>query len=150
MKFKFIPLVLVLCGLAGCTHYPINPNTPDIAIDVVIYPNSVEYYNLNIVSGWMYLTSLAPSRGLIVYRQTWDTFLAYDRIPPNFPNTCCDNAGNCSRLVVDFPFVRDSCNMISYNILYGGIIDDETGEAVYPLIQYKCFYNGNSLRISNF
>lgn len=150
MKFRNIIPLLFLCCLTSCTHYPINPNTPDIAIDVTIYPNSVEYYNLNIVSGWMYLTAPAPSRGLIVYRQTWDTFLAYDRIPSNFPNTCCDNAGNCSRLVVDFPFVRDSCNMISYNILYGGIVDDETGEAVYPLIQYKCFYDGNALRISNF
>jgi len=145
--FPIFIIVLIACG---CNRYPVNPNTPNADISLTIYPNSHDYYNLNTVSGWMYITTEAPSRGVIVYRQTWDTFLAYDRIPPNFPDNCCDNEGNCSRLVVDFPFVWDSCNMIQYNIIYGGIITDETNEAVYPLIQYKCLYDGYVLRITNF
>ena len=108
----------------------------------------------------MYLTSdpESTSRGIIVYRFSETEFLAYDRLPPNYPNACCDSEGNCTRLTVEFPYVVDHCNNAFYNILNGVIWIDEahgmvpefpTDTIVYPLIQYHTSYNGSELRIYN-
>ncbi len=135
-----------LWTLCGCAEYPENPNRPSVYINFTIEPNSLRYQELNVVSGFMYLTSEYPSRGIIVYRMTQDEFKAYDRMPPNEPDACCDNAGNCTRLIVDSPFVVDNCNNIKYNILDGSILE---GDGIYPLIEYHTMYDGYSLRIYN-
>ena len=122
-----------------------NPNYPDVDIDVTINPNSTQYQELNTVGGWMYLTAQQPSRGLIVYHKNYDDFMAYDRIPPNTPNACCNDYGNYTRLVVDFPFVVDTCLNVRYSILDGSIFDGEG----YPLIEYFTEYDGITLRIYN-
>jgi hypothetical protein len=132
----------------GCTETLVNPNYPNAIIDVTINLNQSSYYDLRFVSGFMYLTSdyESSSRGLIVYRLSQDEFRAYDRLPPNKPNACCDSDGNCTRLVVDFPFVIDNCNDIKYNIINGDIFE---GDGIYPLIQYHTSFNGYELRIYN-
>ena len=85
-------------------------------------------------------------------------FLAYDRIPPNYPDACTDSQGNTTRLVVDFPFVVDQCNNAYYNILNGQIIVAEPdmipnfpteGVTVFPLIQYRTTYDGSKLTVTN-
>lgn len=144
--YIIIGVILSFLGFCGCQEYPDNPNRPLVYINFSIEPNSLRYQELNVVSGYMYLTSEEPSRGIIVYRMTQDEFKAYDRMPPNNPNACCDNSGNCTRLIVDSPFVVDNCNNIKYNILDGSIIE---GDGQYPLIEYHTLYDGVSLRIYN-
>ena len=124
-----------------------NPNQPNAILNFSIYPNDLAYYALNYAGGFMYLTSdeQSNSRGLIVYRVSQDEFRVYDRLPPNEPNACCEN-GVCSRLVVDVPFVIDSCNMIYYNILNGQVF---MGDGVFPLFYYRYTYDGRELRITN-
>lgn len=143
--FIIIGVIIVALTLTTCHEFPENPNAPSVYINFTIQPNTLHYQDLNVVSGYMYLTSEEPSRGIIVYRMTQDEFKAYDRTPPNNPNACCDN-GVCKRLVVDLPFVVDSCSSIKYNILDGSIIE---GDGVYPLIEYHTMYDGYSLRIYN-
>lgn len=144
--FLWIPLLASLL-LTGCRHPIENPNQLNAIVDFIIYPNQLHYFDLNYVGGYMYLTSdeQSNSRGIIVYRVSYDEFRAYDRLPPNEPNTCCHD-GVCSRLVVDVPFVMDSCNQIRYNILNGQVFE---GDGIYPLYQYRTSYDGNALRISN-
>ena len=152
--------VAVLFALQACESYPENPNRPQTPFSFSIYPNSLQYQQLNVTSGWVYLTSEveSTSRGIIVYRQSDMEFLAYDRLPPNEPNACTDSQGNTTRMVVDFPFVVDRCNNAYYNILDGQIIIREpdmipnfptTGTTVYPLIQYHTTYDGNKLTVYN-
>lgn len=143
----FVTLTTALV-MSGCKEHLVNPNYPTGIINFTIYPNSLHYSDLNTVSGYMYLTSdpESTSRGIIVYRLYQDEFLAYDRLPPNEPNACCDSQGNCTRLVVDFPFVVDHCNNIKYNIINGSIFE---GDGIYPLIQYHTSYDGNELHIYN-
>ena len=113
---KYFRKLLVCCGIilcllvSSCDKDSENPNTPSVYINIKINPNSTMYQELNTVSGWMYLTATTPSRGIIVYRYSMNEFIAYERTPPNEPDNCCDENGNCSRLVVDFPFVVDKCN----------------------------------------
>ena len=134
--------------LQGCRGIPENPNYPNAIINITINLNQIDYYDLRVVSGYTYLTSdpLSTSRGIIVYRLSQDEFRAYDRLPPNEPNACCDDEGNCTRLVVDFPFVVDNCNGIKYNIINGDLFE---GDGVFPLIQYHTSFNGYELHIYN-
>ena len=156
--------LLILLGLQpllnGCTPSPQNPNRPILPAPITIYPNSLQYQELNFVSGWLYITSdvESTSRGIIVYRQSDTEFLAYDRLPPNEPDACTDSQGNTTRLVVDFPFVVDGCNNAYYNILNGQIIIREPdmipsfptdGAPVYNLIQYHTTFDGSKLTIYN-
>jgi hypothetical protein len=157
--------IIVLAALMpllwqGCDTYPENPNKPLAYINFTIYPNSIQYQALNTVSGWEYFTSdpNSDSRGIIIYRMSETEFLAYDRIPPNYPDACTDSQGNTTRLVVDFPFVVDQCNNAYYNILNGQIIVAEPdmipnfpteGVTVFPLIQYRTTYDGSKLTVTN-
>ena len=163
MKVKrphLLILIILLPLLHGCKKYPENPNRPILPNPITIYPNTMQYQDLNFISGWAYITSdiESTSRGIIVYRMSDTEFLAYDRIPPNEPDACTDSHGNTTRLVVDFPFVVDLCNNAYYNILNGQIIiatpdkipDFPTeGTIVYPLIQYHTLYDGSKLTITN-
>ena len=160
VKLHLLILIAILPLLHGCQKYPENPNRPILLAPITIYPNTSQYYDLNFVSNWLYITSdvESTSRGIIVYRQSETEFLAYDRMPPNEPDACTDSQGNTTRLVVDFPFVVDRCNNAYYNILNGQLIVQEpekipnfptTGTMVYPLIQYRTTFDGNRLVISN-
>lgn len=145
---SFWVIVMTTIILNSCKKEEQNPNIPNVFINITIDPNSTIYQELNTAGGWLYLTSTPPSRGIIVYRIDQNQFVAYDRMPPNDPDRCCDDDGNCTRLVVgdNFPFAKDECNNISYLLLNGSIFE---GEGKYPLIQYNTSYNGQLLRIFN-
>lgn len=149
MKKNIVILLLFLpVFFHSCERIPENPNYPNGIVDFTINLNQNSYYDLRIVSGYVYLTSdpESTSRGIILYRLSQDEFRAYDRLPPNKPNECCDDQGNCTRLVVDFPFVVDNCNNIKYNIINGDIFE---GDGVYPLIQYHTAFNGVEVHVYN-
>lgn len=160
---KSVVLLLLLSTMVflGCEKYPVNPHYPNAIVDFTINLNQNSFYNLRTVGGYEYLTSdpESTSRGIIVYRVSNDEFRAYDRLPPNYPNACCDDQGNCTRMVVeDHLWVVDHCNNAYYNILNGDIIISEeydmvptfrTDTTVYPLIQYHTNFNGYELRVYN-
>ena len=159
-KLHLLILMALLPMLHGCREFPQNPNTPILPYPITIYPNTLQYQELNFVSGWLYITSdvESTSRGIIVYRQSDNEFLAFDRLPPNEPDACTDSHGNTTRMVVDFPFVVDRCNNAYYNILNGQLIVREPdmvpnfptdGTTIYPLIQYRTAYDGSKLTITN-
>lgn len=148
-KCCFIFLFLLTAMLFhGCIHAIENPNYPNAVINFTIYPNTLHEFELNTVGGYKYYTSdpQSTSRGIIVCRITMEEFRAYDRLPPNNPNACCDSLGNCSRLVVEGLNIVDHCNDITYNIINGSILE---GDGVYDLIQYHAVYNGTELHIYN-
>ncbi len=143
-KFFKNPTIIIAIVLAvfaiSCNSKPYNPNAPVININFSIYPNTLEYQELNAVGGWMYLTAQLPSYGIIVYRYNLDEFKAYERKAPNDPYACPDN-----RLFVQLPYVIDSCLDYKYSILDGSIIEG-TG---YNLIEYFTIFDGTELRIYN-
>lgn len=168
MKRTILHLLILICAatlLNGCQKYPENPNRPVLPYPITIYPNKIEYHNLHIIGGWEYITSEveSTSRGIIVFRRPdadniEDTFAAYDRMPPNYPDACTDGQNNTTRLVVDGGWVIDRCNNAYYNILNGQILIAEPdmipnfptdGVPVYPLIQYHTTFDGNKLVIYN-
>ncbi len=167
-KLHLLILIALLPLLHGCQKYPENPNRPLLPYPVTVYisdahfvdPSTDQYHDLNNIFDWVYINSEieSSSRGIIVFRNNDNEFLAYDRMPPNEPNACTDSQGNTTRLVVDFPFVVDRCNNAYYNILNGQIIIREPdmvpnfptdGTVVYPLIQYHTNFDGSKLTITN-
>ena len=140
--------LLLPIGFFGCKEPLVHPNPPNAVYNLSINLNDLQYYDLRFVSGYMYLTpeDFTTSRGLIVYRLYETEFRVYDRLPPNKPNACCDSEGECTRLVVDFPFVVDNCNDIKYNIINGDLFQ---GDGIYPLFQYHTSFDGVTLRIFN-
>ena len=131
-----------------------NPNIPQVNINLTVDPNSTLFLELNSVGGWIYLDEVPgmvippPSRGVMVYRQDVDSFLAYERQPPNTPNQCCNDQLECTKLVIgnNFPFVKDTCTGTLYNLLDGTIFE---GPGQWQLIRYNAFYDGAILYISN-
>ncbi|MFA4864155.1 MAG: hypothetical protein WC605_10340, partial [Bacteroidales bacterium] len=113
-----IGALITACNKDNGDRLPLPP------IDITIDPNSTIYQELNIAGGWMYLDETdgaeSPSRGIIVYRLTEDQFLAFERTPPFKPDSCCNAAKTiCTALIVDFPYVMDTCTISKYLILDG-------------------------------
>ena len=143
-----VVLSLVMTSACNKGEDP-NSDIPYAHINVVIYPNSTMYQELNVIGGWMYYPYVnAPSRGLIIYRLTLDQFMAYERTPPVNSNTCVDpETGLHTYLIVDdyYPFVYDTCSDYSYQIIDGSPIEPAT----VHLKQYYTQYDGTNLYITN-
>lgn len=109
-------------------------------IDFTIYPNSIEYQELNAVGGWMYLTGSGDSYGIIVYRANIDEFMAYDRKPVILNSNCPDN-----RLNVEGFYMVDECNDYEYLIINGY---NKNGDGTHPYWYFTSF-DGTTLRVHN-
>ena len=140
---------MVSAGLPSCHSEWENPNRLTAIVDFTIYPNSIREYELNNPGGFKYYSSdpESNSRGIIVYRVDMTEFRVWDRLPPNSPNICCNDEGECSRLVADGLFVLDNCNNITYNILDGTVFE---GEGRYRLYPYTYMFDGTALRITTY
>jgi hypothetical protein len=118
-------------------------------MNLTIDPNSTIYQDINVVGGWMYLDEMdgaePPSRGVIVYRLSTDQFLAYERTPPFKPDSCCNVANTvCTALIVDYPYIKDTCTNSKYIILDGSVVE---GPSNMSLSMYVTEYYGDLLYI---
>jgi len=154
-KTWFILFSIFLLSIGSCTKSNINPNIPNAIIRIDIDPNSTFYQNLNAVGGWVYVANgnqgaliSSESRGVIIYRMSESEFKAYDRIPPNDPNHCCNSTAGCTQLIVgnNYPFVKDPCTGNLYQLLDGSLFK---GSGRYPLVEYHAVYDGSLLHVFN-
>ena len=101
--------------------------------------NGLEYQELQVVGGYMYLHGTGDSYGIIAYRSGINEFRAYDRKPFNtatYPY---------NRLYVDMPYVLDTCNNQAYYILNGFNANGDNSHIYW----YQTIFDGSSLRIHN-
>lgn len=158
MNFRLIGwlfIALLLGGVSSCNKSNLNPNIPNVVINLTLDPNSTIFQELNTVGGWLYLDEVpglyipSTSRGVIVYRVGLYDFKAYERQPPNDPFKCCDEyEQNCGKLVVGayYPFAMDTCANNMYLMDDGSLFQ---GEGRYPLIEYYAVYDGALLHVYN-
>jgi hypothetical protein len=142
--------ILIFVLLFACNKES-NDRLPLPPIDITINPNSTIYQEINIAGGWVYLDqndgALPPSRGIIVYRLTEDQFLAFERTPPFKPDSCCNAAKTiCTALIVDYPYVLDTCTNSRYLILDGSPV---SGPSRISLGMYVTEYYPPTLYIHN-
>ncbi len=140
-----ILLAVIAIAITACKKDDKNDEVDIGYVNITINPNSTEYLELNIVSGWVYLYASPPSRGIIVYRLSQDEFKAYERTPPYNPNACCEGS-SCTKLVVENLFVKDTCLDVEYLIIDGSWV---SGPGKVNLVQYNTYYDGTLLNISN-
>jgi len=139
MFFVFI----TACDKDNADRQPLPPT------NITIDPNSTIYQELNVVGGWLYLGEQdgtePPSRGIIVYRLSTEEFLAFERTPPFKPDSCCNASKTiCTSLVVDYPYITDTCTLSKYLILDGSPV---SGPSSMTLGTYVTEYYGGLLFI---
>jgi nitrite reductase/ring-hydroxylating ferredoxin subunit len=133
-------LLLSLVVIFSCNK---NQNrVPYVPIDLYLNITLPSYTNLNVIGGWVYVSG--GSKGLIVYRQTAETFMIYDRHCTYDVNAACASASVDSTNLA----VSCDCDESQYQLYDGAVIN---GPAIYSLQQYQSIYDGlaNTLHIYN-
>ncbi len=134
----FLFLLLAFSSFFSCSKDE-DETIPYVYVNFYIQPNSTLYQKLNTVGGWEYITG--GYNGIVVYRQSQDEFVAFDRACPH------DYKDGC-RIEVESSFTTtiDPCCGSRF-LLHDG--SPFNGPASVSLKQYRTNYDGNNLHISN-
>jgi nitrite reductase/ring-hydroxylating ferredoxin subunit len=131
-----------LFGISLLLLYSCEDQYPDYAyVNFYIETESAEYFNLNYGGrGWEYFEGGA--RGVIVFRRSWDNFIAFER-------TCV--AKDChGRLEVDETNdVLICCPKCDSKYIYYDGSPLEGSKARSLLYTYCTFFDGNYLWVNN-
>jgi hypothetical protein len=133
-----IPLLFIV--LSSCGGSNAYQGIPNVAVDLYIYPSDPLYTSISVVGGWQYVPG--GSKGIIVYRNSFEEFSAYERHTPYDPEKDCSVA-----YVDSFNLVAvDSCSKTQYTLIDGSVL---SGEGTLPLKPYFTSFDGEVLRITN-
>lgn len=141
MKIRFFILFgLILIGLS-CNKDKRHP-VPSIAFDIEVDLSLPSYQNLNGAGGWAYVNG--GIKGIVVYRQSQEVFVAWERMSPEDPESKCE-----SGVVSDstnFLQLKDPCSSAVFSMYDGSPISNSK----WGLRKYQAEWNGsNLLRIYN-
>ena len=136
----FILFLLLLPGFFLCKDN--DDAIPDVYVDIEIDLNNPDFYLLQAVGNYVYITG--GVNGIIVYRKSFDEFMAYERTCPYDPKT------GIVDVVADRHVAVDSLGCGSeFSLLIDGAVTK--GPAGLPLKFYQTVYNNQTsiLRIMN-
>ena len=116
-------------------------NFPHAHVNLNLFINNPEYFDLGTPGGWMYITGGVG--GILLYRQNFDQFIAYDRASPFNPTSDCP-----IEVTNDNIIISDPCSKSLFLITDGSVFQ---GPATQALMRYNTYYNDQSqnLIISN-
>lgn len=138
LQIFFLSLVLVSASCKKNKNHPI----PSIPFDITIDLSLPSYTDLNGPGGWAYVNG--GIKGIIVYRRSYDMFVAFERQSPEDPGNTCS-----SGLVTNpdnFLQLDDPCSDARFSLYDGSVISGSE----WGLRQYQAVWNGsNLLRIYN-
>ncbi|HRG79740.1 MAG TPA: hypothetical protein PL167_09015 [Cyclobacteriaceae bacterium] len=142
MTIKKSKFFLVLLSLVGCTRDLSDDPIPMIPfVDVVINLNLPEYLSLRTNGGNKEL-STGGVRGLIIYRVSASSYIAYERNCSYHPNEACATVNVHSSGF----FMIDPCCSSNFSFTDG---TPTGGPAWRPLQRYRTQLNGTTLTISD-
>jgi len=141
MKVRIILCCMLLLGFSSCKKNKNHP-VPNIPFDITINLSLPSYSDLNGAGGWAYVAG--GSRGIIVYRKSYDEFVAFDRQSP------ADGGADCGTALTpnadNFLQLDDACSGAKFSLYDGSIISGSD----FGLRQYQAMWDGsNLLRIYN-
>ncbi len=141
VKIRLFFISAVFLFAISCNKDKRHP-VPSIAFDMEIDLTLPSYQNLNGTGGWAYVNG--GIKGIVVYRQSQEVFVAWERMSPE------DKDGKCeSGLVSDssnFLQLNDPCSNATFSMYDGSPISNSK----WGLRQYRAEWNGsNLLRIYN-
>lgn len=133
--------VLLIGMVLGSCQRDRNNIIPNVLVDIEININNPEYINLMAVGGSMYLNG--GSRGIVVYRYSQDSFVAFDRHCPYNPSEACGQVTfDTSSAII----LKDNCCGSQFLLTDGSIY---SGPATNSLKRYQTFFDGTILRVYN-
>ena len=132
----FLVVLLMSLGL-GCTKD--DDTVPKVSVNILISTTDPQFNDLNAVGGWVYL--IGGSQGLVVYRFSYDEFVAFDRHCTYVPSDNCRVEVDQSGVIVE-----DACCGSKFILTDGTVAE---GPAAQPLKQYQTSFDGNLLHIFN-
>lgn len=116
-----------------------NGQVPLVPVNMQININQPDFFNLSVVTGWVYVTG--GSRGIIVYRKSQTEFIALER------NSSYNPAQGCAVTVnADGIIISDPCSDSKWLITDGSVMQ---GPASAPLQNYNTDFQDPILYISN-
>ena len=123
----------------ACDDETIEDGIPIVIVNETINLNNYQYQSLNLIGGFAYLN--AGVRGIIIYRQSLNQFIAIER------NCTFQPLSECADVSVDKStlFLIDSCCNSTFD--FNGF--PTGGPATLPLRQYRTILNENFLTITN-
>jgi hypothetical protein len=138
------------CGLASCMLALFfssaviscrrdSGQVPMVPVNVQININQPDFFNLSVVTGWVYITG--GSRGIIVYRKSQSEFVALERHSAYNPAEGCAVTVNSDGIIVS-----DPCSESQWLITDGSVLN---GPAAAPLQSYRTDFQDPILYISN-
>jgi len=139
MTIRKIFCFLFLLGIGACETNTVVPDMPSVLVSEQINLTNIQYNNLRLDNGYVYLKSGA--RGIIVIRKSATQYVALERTCTYHPQDTC---GIVEVDVSGFYLVDPCCD--SQFDLFGQVIK---GPATYHLIQYATAISGNFLYITN-
>ena len=123
----------------ACDDNMIEDGIPQVIVNETINLSNYQYQALGVVGGFVYIKS--GVRGIIIYRQSANNYLAIERNCTFQPlDACADVSVDQSTL-----FLVDSCCNSTFD--FNGF--PTGGPASLQLRQYKTILNGNYLTITN-
>lgn len=140
---RFLKYLYVSCSitllLSSCSDPVTEDGIPQVIVNETINLNNFQYQALGFIGGYVYLN--AGVRGIIIYRQSHDEYVAIEQNCTFQPlDKCADVSVDQSTL-----FLIDTCCNSTFD--FNGF--PTGGPATLPLRQYKTFLNQNLLTISN-
>ncbi len=139
-KIIFLSLLFIIISV-GCKKTKENEDyIPNVLVNFYIDINSTQYNGINSVGGFVYVNG--GVRGIIIYRKSYNEFIAYERNCPYQP------LNTCARVSVDpsYMTVTDTCCGSKFLLLDGSVVK---GPATTNLKMYKTYLDGSLLYISN-
>jgi len=134
----FFLLLLVSLACKKTKNHPI----PSIPFDITIDMTLPSYSDLNAVGGWVYVNG--GIKGIIVYRQSYDVFVAFERQSPEDPENTC--ASGIAPNADNFLQLDDPCSNAQFSLYDGSPISGSE----WGLRKYQTLWDGsNLLRIYN-
>ncbi len=138
-KLRIFYVVIIGIVFISCNRER-NNIIPNVLVDIEININNPEYFNLMAVGGFMYLSG--GSRGIVVYRYSQDTFVAFDRHCPYNPSDEGQVTFDSSSAII----LKDNSCGSQFLLTDGSLY---SGPATNSLKRYQTFFDGTILRIYN-
>jgi hypothetical protein len=135
---KIIFFLFFLIIITNCRN-PEN-KIPYVYVDILINLDNPEFFELNTIGNYVYITGGVS--GIVIYRDSREIFLAYDR--------ACSYDPECGRVFVDkdnFRLVDTICCGSKFSMILDGVVVE--GPADHSLRKYNTYYypSSNELRI---
>lgn len=136
---KLLTWFLLICLISSCKKDKYSP-VEDVPVNISIYTSEPAFVNLNAIGGWTYV--YGGVKGIIVYRQSSDQFIALERACTYDPGSNCGGVEVKSNNIT----AVDTCCGSEFQITDGSVTKNP---ASYALKQYQTSFNGSLLQIFN-